>query len=218
MIIDEGADRFHFMTPYRGIKPLRIPRTEVAPFNLQEIKLILENVQEPFRPYYLVRLFTGLRTAEIDGLQWRYVDFDRQQILIAKTLVDGHVEDTKTTDSYRTVDMSPRVLAALREQHERTGEFDYVFCNNAGKPLSHRQVTLRVWYPLLRVLGLKKRRPYQTRHTAATLWLAAGENPEWIARQLGHSAQMLFSTYARFVPNLTRRDGSAFEALLDDAL
>ena len=64
------------------IKPLRIPRTEVAPFNLKEIKLILDTVQEPFRPYYLVRLFTGLRTAEIDGLQWRYVDFDRQQILL----------------------------------------------------------------------------------------------------------------------------------------
>lgn len=109
----------------------------------------------PIRPYYLVRLFTGLRTAEIDGLQWRYVDFDRQQILIAKTLVDGHVKDTKTTDSYRTVDMS------------------------------HRQVTLRVWYPLLRVLGLKKRRPYQTRHTAATLWLAA------MARLLRHYWTML---------------------------
>jgi integrase len=28
---------------------------------------------------------------------------------------------------------------------------------------------------------------YQTRHTAATPWLAAGEAPEWIARQLGHA-------------------------------
>jgi integrase len=59
------------------------------------------------------------------------------------------------------------------------------------------------------------RRPYQTRHTAATLWLASGENPQWIARQLGHSStEMLFSVYSRFVPNLTRKDGSAFERLL----
>jgi integrase len=76
-------------------------------------------------------------------------------------------------------------------------------------------VTKRVWYPLLRYLSLKKRRPYQTRHTAATLWLAAGENPLWIAQQLGHaSPEMLFRVYGRFVPNLTRRDGSAFERLL----
>jgi integrase len=76
-------------------------------------------------------------------------------------------------------------------------------------------VTKRVWYPLLRYLAFKPRRPYQSRHTAATLWLAAGENPLWIARQLGHSStEMLFKVYGRFVPNLTRQDGSAFERLL----
>ncbi|MFO0325217.1 MAG: site-specific integrase, partial [Burkholderiales bacterium] len=43
----------------------------------------------------------------------------------------------------------------------------------------------------------------------------AGENPEWIARQMGHSTtEMLFRVYSRFVPNLTRRDGSAFERLI----
>ena len=58
-------------------------------------------------------------------------------------------------------------------------------------------------------------RPYQMRHTAATLWLAAGENPEWIARQLGHTTtEMLFRVYSRYVPNLTRNDGTAFERML----
>jgi integrase len=62
---------------------------------------------------------------------------------------------------------------------------------------------------------LKRRNPYQTRHTAATLWLASGESPEWIARQMGHSnTKMLFTVYSRYVPNLTRQDGSAFERLL----
>ncbi|EBK2343823.1 site-specific integrase, partial [Salmonella enterica subsp. enterica serovar Enteritidis] len=67
----------------------------------------------------------------------------------------------------------------------------------------------------LRLLGLKARNAYQTRHTAATLWLAAGEAPEWIARQMGHAnTTMLFKVYSRYVPNMTRRDGSAFEALI----
>ncbi len=61
----------------------------------------------------------------------------------------------------------------------------------------------RVWHPILRFLGLKSRRAYQTRHTAATLWLSAGENPEWIARQLGHSTtEMLFRVYSRYIPML----------------
>jgi integrase len=53
------------------------------------------------------------------------------------------------------------------------------------------------------------------RHTAATLWLASGEAPEWIARQLGHTTtEMLFRVYSRYVPNLTRNDGSAMDRLL----
>ena len=69
---------------------------------------------------------------------------------------------------------------------------------------------------MLDYLGLKRRRLYETRHTAATLWMAAGENPEWIAKQLGHvNTEMLFKVYSRYVPNLTRRDGSAFENLLN---
>jgi len=76
-----------------------------------------------------------------------------------------------------------------------------------------------IWLFLLTELKIKRRRPYQTRHTAATLWLASGENPEWIARQMGHtSTRMLFTTYSRYVPNLTRKDGSAFEQLLNSQL
>ena len=48
---------------------------------------------------------------------------------------------------------------------------------------------------------------------------AAGESPEWIARQLGHTTtEMLFRVYSRYVPNLTRRDGSAFERLITQTL
>ena len=92
---------------------------------------------------------------------------------------------------------------------------EFVCCTTNGTTLDHNNVTTRIWYPLLARLGIEKRRPYQTRHTTATLWLAAGESPEWIAKQMGYaSTEMLFKVYSRFVPNLTRKDGSAFENLL----
>jgi excisionase family DNA binding protein len=51
-----------------------------------------------------------------------------------------------------------------------------------------------------------------TRHTFASWALAAGESPEWVARTLGHvNAAMIYKTYGRYIPNLTRQDGSAFE-------
>jgi len=215
MILGEAANRYDFSSPYHGIKSLKVPRTDVEPFDIDEVKLILESVRPDFKNYYTVRFFTGMRTGEIDGLQWQYVDFKRRQILIRQSLVNGELGYTKNDGSFRTIEMSQLVYDALKEQQKATGNMDFVFCTRSGTPLSHNNVTKRVWYPLLAHLGLRKRRPYQTRHTAATLWLAAGENPEWIARQMGHTTtEMLFRIYSRYVPNLTRRDGSAFERLL----
>lgn len=216
MILAEAADRYEFITPFNGIKQLRVVKSDVDPFTLQEVMKVISSVRQDFKNYYTVRFFTGMRTGEIDGLKWKYVDFERGQILIRETVVDGKVEPPKTPESIRSIDMASNVLKALKEQHLVTGKIsEFVFCNQNGLPHDHRNVTKRVWYPLLRFLDFKQRRPYQTRHTAATLWLAAGENPEWIARQMGHvNTRMLFTVYSRFVPNLTRQDGSAFEQFL----
>jgi len=215
-ILNEAADRFDFRTPFHNIKPLKIRKTDIKPFTLDEVKLILATVREDFKQYFTVRFFTGMRTGEADGLKWKYIDFERRLILIRETVVMGEEEYTKTDGSQRDIQMSQVVHDALKIQEKATRHLSpFVFCNNLGKPLDHKNVTNRVWYPLLRHLGIEQRRPYQCRHTAATLWLGAGENPEWIARQMGHTTtEMLFRVYSRFVPNLTRQDGSAFERLL----
>ncbi len=215
-IVNEAADRFNFRTPFENIKQLKVKRTDVAPFTLDEVRQILATVRSDFRDYYTLRFFTGMRTGEIDGLKWKYVDFDRRLILIRETIVLMEEEYTKNDSSQRDIQMSQVVHDALKSQEKVTrGKSEYVFCTRIGTPFDHKNVTTRIWYPLLRHLDLEKRRPYQCRHTAATLWLAAGENPEWIARQMGHTTtEMLFRVYSRFVPNLTRQDGSAFERLL----
>ena len=67
----------------------------------------------------------------------------------------------------------------------------------------------RVWARALRKAGVRFRPMYQTRHTFASLMLAAGEPPGWIAAQLGQSLETFFRRYARHIPNATRQDGSA---------
>lgn len=216
MILTEAAERFDFDNPYKNIKPLKLQRVHIEPFSLDEVDLIIKHVREDYRNYYQVRFYTGMRTGEIDGLKWANVDFDRREILVRETLIQGETEYTKTNGSQREIPMFGPVYDALKTQYEATGKLSkFVFCNRLGQPLEHNNVTKRVWYPLLQALGLQKRRPYQTRHTAATLLLASGENPEWVARMLGHSStEMLFKVYSRFIPNLTRMDGSAFERLI----
>lgn len=215
-VLDEGAVRFGYTSPYVGIKSLKKERFDVSPFTVEEVKLILDMVREDFQPYYTARFFTGMRTNEIDGLQWKYVDFKDRKIIVREGLVLGEMTTLKTDGSAREIDMTSLVYEALKEQFERTGKMRYVFCSPEGYPLNHNNVTKRVWKPLLRLLGLEYRRPYETRHTAATLWLASGEAPEYIARQMGHTTtEMLFRVYSRYVPNLTRQDGSAFEKLIN---
>lgn len=217
MILNDAAERYDFESPYKNINNLKESKIEVTPFSLEEVHKILTAVREDFRPYYTIRFFTGMRTSEIDGLQWKNIDLQRREIHIREALVNGVLGGTKTYGSDRTIQMSDRVYQAFLQQKSlNSGKSEFVFCNRDGGPLDYRLVNKRVWHPLLRYLGLKPRRAYQTRHTAATLWLAAGENPEWVARQLGHSTtEMLFRVYSRYIPNVTRRDGSAFEAMLE---
>jgi integrase len=68
MILNEVADRNNFVTPFRNIKPLKVPRSDVDPFTLEEVNQIITLVRHDFKPYYTVRFFTALRTAEVDGL------------------------------------------------------------------------------------------------------------------------------------------------------
>ena len=215
----DAGEQYGFPNPAERIKRLKQRRIDIQPFSFAETRLIISTIREDYRPYMIVRFFTGLRTGELHGLQWKYVDFERRQILVRETFVRGNVEYTKTDGSQREIAMSAPVCEALLAQRLRTGDQDYVFCTTNGAPLDNDNFTNRVWYPLLRHLGLDARRPYQTRHTCATLWLAAGENPEWVARQLGHvDTTMLFKTYSRFIPNLTRTDGSAFNALVSSVI
>lgn len=219
-ILHEAANQFHFNEPVGKLKYLKVKKPDIFPFSIQETRLLIDSVRSDYRDYLIVRFFTGMRSGEINGLKRRYVDFERRQILIRESIVLCETDDVKTEESIREIDMSQPVYDALKRQMQASeGKSDYVFCNEVGEPIDLNNFANRVWYPLLRYVGLEARRPYQTRHTTATLWLAAGENPEWIARQLGHAnTEMLFKTYSRFVPNLTRKDGSAFDLLVSGNL
>jgi integrase len=215
-VLNEAADRYNFNTHVDRIKPLKLKKTDVKPFTLEEVHKIINTSRPDFKNYFIVRFFSGMRTGEIDGLKWKYVDFNKRLIYIRETFTAGEEDYTKNDTSQRDIQMSQPVYEALKLQYDATNKLSkFVFCNRDGNPLDLHNFCKRVWYPLLRYLNFEERTPYQSRHTSATLWLAAGEAPEWIARQLGHAnTEMLFTVYSRFVPNLTRRDGSAFERLL----
>lgn len=219
-IMDESVARHGGSNPCIAIKQLKLKKVDIQPFSIEEVRKIISTIRPDYKNYITVRFFTGMRSGEAHGLRWKHIDFERRQILIRETYHNGHVEYTKTDGSQRQIDVSGPVFEALSaHKPEKMDPEAYVFCTRNGLPIDNQNFNNRVWIPLLRHLALNQRRPYQMRHTCATLWLSAGESPEWIARQLGHTnTEMLFRVYSRYVPNLTRMDGSAFDRLVTSAM
>lgn len=91
----------------------------------------------------------------------------------------------------------------------------WLWVQPGGKRLHHSFIQEKFKH-LCRLAGLTYRPPKQMRHTFATLHIAAGESATWVSKMLGHSSlEITLSKYNRFVPNLTRDDGSAFENIMD---
>ena len=95
-VFSEAALRFDIPSPFHNIKPLKLGRSVIEPFSLTEVRTFLAGVRPDFRNYYTVRFFTGMRTAEVDGLRWKFVDLPNRQIIIEETLVNGRPETPKT--------------------------------------------------------------------------------------------------------------------------
>jgi len=212
--------------PLTAVKMLREPRTEIDPLSPEEVDAFLEACPTWWRPYFAVAFWTGARPNELAALKWGDVDGASARFRIRAGRYRGVESAPKTAGSVRDVDCLPPVVEALRAQKAqqaavrlRAGQGaaepgqDYVFTGPSGGLLNVNNLRDHAWYGTLKKAELRRRTMYQTRHTFASNALAAGEAPSWVAAQLGHTTpEMLFTVYARFIPNRTRRDGSALLA------
>ncbi|MGR6737318.1 hypothetical protein ACU2GK_14570 [Pseudomonas chlororaphis] len=86
---------------------------------------------------------------------------------------------------------------------------------NSGEPWEESgEIRKVIWLPALRKAGVRYRRPYQTRHTYASMMLSAGEHPMWVASQMGHKDwTMIARIYGRWMPSADVDAGGRAEAL-----
>jgi len=205
--------------PVVEVPRLREDPAEIDPLSWTEVGLLLDKgfKNDPsMRCFYTVEIFTGLRTSELIGLKWSDLDWTSSpSMAVIKHSFTKHDGEhlTKTPGSARAVDLRPQAGQALKDQQASSRlKSDWVFCNTLGGPLDRDNLMNRVWYPALKRVGIRERKPYQTRHTFATLALSAGEEIGWVARQLGHAnTEMVIRHYYRWIRNNTRQDGSAFD-------
>lgn len=175
------------------------------PFTLEEAELILSELakmdEQSFYNYFEFAFFTGLRTSELAALTWDKVDFHNQTVRINRAMVDGIVKDTKSYE-VRDVELNSRAMAALQRQKKHTFlKWENVFIDPKDRrPLVNDKIVWRPWQRAIKSAGVRYRKPYNTRHTFATLNLMAGANPMWVSRQMGHkNMKMLLENYSRWI-------------------
>jgi integrase len=192
--------------PLRHVKRLEEPTPEVDPLTFDEVQTILHIAQGQERSLFTVLLLSGMRPGEVLALRWDDVDCERNEVRVRKTLSRYGLGTPKTKGSKREVEMHAPVRAALMEQRTRTLlAGGYVFVSECGGALDETNVRERSWRRLLRRAGLPYRPLYHCRHTYATLELENGENPLFVARQLGHrTPETTFRRYARFMKRVAR--------------
>ncbi|WP_213761742.1 tyrosine-type recombinase/integrase [Caballeronia sp. dw_19] len=180
---------------------------DVDPFSAEERELLLANCGElAERNMFKFAFWTGLRTSEFTAVRWTDIDWHRSEIRISRswTTTAKEPEDTKTKAGRRIVKLLAPALEALEAQKPLTLlANEYIFLNPRTKlPWSGKNPVRTAWIRAITKAKVAYRKPYQTRHTYASMMLSAGEPPMWVAKQMGHSSWVVTAKiYARWMPS-----------------
>ncbi|WP_324731024.1 Arm DNA-binding domain-containing protein [Pseudomonas paeninsulae] len=192
---------------------------DVDPFTAAEQAAILAAIPPERRPQVQFAFWTGLRPSELIALEWGDVDWLAGEVRIvrAKTRAASSPEAPKTASGRRTIKLlGPARDALLKQKAQTFMAGGRVFCHPlTGKPWEHSDEIRKVlWVHALKKSGVRYRRPYQTRHTYASMMLSAGEHPMWVAHQMGHRDwAMIARIYGRWMPSADAGAGARAEQL-----
>jgi len=183
--------------PTTAIDKPKIPKIEeVGVFSPAEIEAILKGAEKEVLPWLAVGAFAGLRSAEIDRLDWNDVKFDR-------ALVEVPASKSKTAKR-RLVPITPALAAWLAPYSEKKGAIRPADFHNRrrrayrsagfGKPGTETEVE--------KAQGIKLRPAPDNvlRHSFASYRLADTNDAAKTAIELGHTTtHLLWGTYRELV-------------------
>jgi integrase len=187
----------------------RLPQGEPDPYTEGERDKIVNFYREhrPHKEYAFVyfRFYTGTRPSEVVALKWGSVDLVNRKATFAVSRHLGEENAPKTRASRRTVTLLPNVIELLKTLLPlQVGPESYVFTDAHDRPIDQSEFA-RGFQSVLRVLKIRPRPFYNTRHTFISVALTLGCNPKWIAEQTGTSLIMIQQNYGKYI----RDDGDA---------
>lgn len=200
---DEAIER----NPMDRIKTLKVQKPQPDPYTVEEAEALIAGALKDWGPdfshYVELGFMQGPRPSEEIALLWPDADLRAGRLRIERARVMGRDKDSTKTHDARDVDLYPRSLDMLRRQATITPAM-------AGGPIfgpyHDLQVQLKRWDHMHKRLGIRRRVPYQMRHTSVTWNLLIGKPLLWVAKQHGHSPAVMLKTYAKWMEGTTDAD------------
>lgn len=179
----------------------------------KEIDALTAAMSEDVRAFIPLGVYGGLRIGEIFGLTWGNVDLFTGLVKVRQSVteVSGHlhVGPVKTRAGRRDVPIPRVAVHALRDHQTRLGQpgpDEWVFPGPNGPSRTNQFRRLR-WEPAVKRAKLGKVTPHDLRHTAVSLWIAAGYSAKEVSVRAGHtSVSFTFDTYGHLFPSESSMD------------
>jgi integrase len=178
------------------------PKRRVRWLTPEQLKVLLKELPEHQREAVIFAVATGLRQANVVGLEWSQVNLEAKTLWIygdqAKAGRDIHVSLNETA------------LAVLRRQ---VGKHPTRVLTYDGEP--YRRAYTKAWQKALRRAGIENFRWHDLRHTWAS-WLAQKGVPMHELQEMGgwQTAAMV-QRYARLSPAHLAHRAKLLDGLID---
>ncbi|MEE3504889.1 tyrosine-type recombinase/integrase [Pseudomonas sp. 10C3] len=195
--------------PCKSMPRAKLPKRQVDPFERDEAERIITSMYEAligrtriYAAYFEFCFFTGMRPGEVRALKWSEVSEEKKRVHVCRQIVKGQLVERIKTKTVRDVLLNDRALHAIEVARSMAGdgaEFVFTTAKGPGSWIASDSTTKKYFMAALSRLSIRRRRQYDCRHTYATMCLMANMNTAFIANQLGHSVQMLLSTYAKWI-------------------
>jgi len=170
-----------------------------------ELRALIDQAPDRWRPLIVTAIFTGMRISELRGLSWRDVDLGKGVIHVRQRADAWRkIGAPKSKAGRRDIPLAPLAINTLREWKLRCpkGELQLVFPNSVGKPCTVPNLRDRVLGPLQAAAGISpaykpKYGWHSLRHAAASLFIESlGWTPKRLQAVMGHaSITMTFDHY-----------------------
>jgi integrase len=204
--------------PAQGLKLPKIQRQEMRFLAPDEIDTLLDVLDPRFRAWGLLAAYSGLRAGELFGLRRARFDALRSRVEVREELVEisGHLHFEallKSKSAHRTVPLPRFVTEQVGAVIPINAVGDHLlFHSPEGGPIRTTNFRQRFWYPAVRRSGLPTLRIHDLRHTAVSLWIAAGATPKEVQTWAGHSSiTTTYDRYGHLFPGTEERVMNALE-------